>query len=129
MNTIVSLFKQKVENMKEKNQRIEVQEKEDMKVATAVMGEISSTISQIYVGKKEDLQTLLQLKRKYEVQGSEIKKFFDYSLIDKLDDLIVQAQIDQEKSNWKLNFCLNEKIKMCGYIDCSHIFIFHFFKT
>ena len=99
MNTIVSLFKQKVENMKEKNQRIEVQEKEDMKVATAVMGEISSTISQIYVGKKEDLQTLLQLKRKYEVQGSEIKKFFDYSLIDKLDDLIVQAQIDQEKSN------------------------------
>ena len=99
MNTIVSLFKQKVEKMKEKNQRIEVQEKENMEVATAVMGEISSTISKIYVGKKEDLQTLLQLKRKYEVLGSEIKKFFDYSLVDKLDDLIVQAQIDQEKDS------------------------------
>lgn len=99
MNKIIILFKKKIAEVKKENRKIELQEKENMKLATSVMGEISTIISQIQFGKKEDLQTLLKLKKRYEKFGNEVRKFFDYSLIDKLDDLIVEAQMDQERNN------------------------------
>lgn len=98
MNKVIMVLKQKIMEAKKEKYRKELQEKENMKLATSVMAEISGIISKIQFGKKEDLQTLLQLKNKYEKLGVEVRKFLDYSLIDKLDDLIVQAQIDQENN-------------------------------
>ena len=70
-----------------------------MEQASKIMGEISAVISKMKFGRKEDLSKLIQLKEKYEMLESGVKKFFDYSLIDKLDDLIVEAQLDQDKDS------------------------------
>ena len=99
MKTLRLMLRQKMEYFKEKNKNKEQQEIENMRKATEIMGEISAIVSQIQIGKKDDLQKFLKLKRKSEKIENEVKRYFDYSIIDKLDDLIVEAQIDKEKSN------------------------------
>ena len=99
MKTLRLMLRQKMEYFKEKSKNKEQQEIENMRKATEIMGEISAIVSQIQIGKKDDLQKFLKLKRKCEKTENEVKRYFDYSLIDKLDDLIVEAQIDKEKSN------------------------------
>lgn len=99
MKTLRLMLRQKMEYFKEKNKNKEQQEIENMRKATEIMGEISAIVSQIQIGKKDDLQKFLKLKRKCEKIENEVKRYFDYSIIDKLDDLIVEAQIDKEKSN------------------------------
>ena len=99
MKTLRLMLRQKMEYFKEKSKNREQQEIENMKKATEIMGEISAIVSQIQIGKKDDLQKFLELKRKCEKTENEVKRYFDYSLIDKLDDLTVEAQIDKEKSN------------------------------
>ena len=99
MKTLRLMFRQKMEYFKEKSKNKEQQEIENMRKATEIMGEISAIVSQIQIGKKDDLQKFLKLKRKCEKTENEVKRYFDYSLIDKLDDLTVEAQIDKEKSN------------------------------
>ena len=99
MKTLRLMLRQKMEYFKEKSKNKEQQEIENMRKATEIMGEISAIVSQIQIGKKDDLQKFLKLKRKCEKIENEVKRYFDYSLIDKLDDLTVEAQIDKEKSN------------------------------
>lgn len=99
MKTLRLMLRQKMEYFKEKSKNREQQEIENMRKATEIMGEISAIVSQIQIGKKDDLQKFLKLKRKCEKTENEVKRYFDYSLIDKLDDLTVEAQIDKEKSN------------------------------
>ena len=99
MKTLRLMLRQKMEYFKEKSKNKEQQEIENMRKATEIMGEISAIVSQIQIGKKDDLQKFLKLKRKCEKTENEVKRYFDYSIIDKLDDLIVEAQIDKEKSN------------------------------
>ena len=99
MKTLRLMLRQKMEYFKEKSKNKEQQEIENMRKATEIMGEISAIVSQIQIGKKDDLQKFLKLKRKCEKTENEVKRYFNYSLIDKLDDLIVEAQIDKEKSN------------------------------
>ncbi len=99
MKTLRLMLRQKMEYFKEKSKNKEQQEIENMRKATEIMGEISAIVSQIQIGKKDDLQKFLKLKRKCEKIENEVKRYFDYSIIDKLDDLIVEAQIDKEKSN------------------------------
>ena len=99
MKTLRLMLRQKMEYFKEKSKNKEQQEIENMRKATEIMGEISAIVSQIQIGKKDDLQKFLKLKKKCEKTENEVKRYFDYSLIDKLDDLIVEAQIDKEKSN------------------------------
>ena len=99
MKTLRLMLRQKMEYFKEKSKNKEQQEIENMRKATEIMGEISAIVSQIQIGKKDDLQKFLKLKRKCEKTENEVKRYFDYSLIDKLDDLTVEAQIDKEKSN------------------------------
>ena len=99
MKTLRLMLRQKMEYFKEKSKNREQQEIENMRKATEIMGEISAIVSQIQIGKKDDLQKFLKLKRKCEKTESEVKRYFDYSLIDKLDDLTVEAQMDKEKSN------------------------------
>ncbi len=97
MKTLRLMLRQKMEYFKEKSKNKEQQEIENMRKATEIMGEISAIVSQIQIGKKDDLQKFLKLKRKCEKIENEVKRYFDYSIIDKLDDLIVEAQIDKEK--------------------------------
>lgn len=97
MKTLGLMLRQKMESIKEKSKNKEQHEIENMRKATEIMGEISAIVSQVQIGKKDDLQKFLQLKRKCEKIENEVKRYFDYSLIDKLDDLIVEAQIDKEK--------------------------------
>ena len=97
MKTLRLMLRQKMEYFKEKSKNREQQEIENMRKATEIMGEISAIVSQIQIGKKDDLQKFLKLKRKCEKIENEVKRYFDYSIIDKLDDLIVEAQIDKEK--------------------------------
>ena len=99
MKTLRLMLRQKMEYFKEKSKNKEQQEIENMRKATEIMGEISAIVSQIQIGKKDDLQKFLKLKRKCEKTENEVKRYFDYSLIDKLDDLTVEAQMDKEKSN------------------------------
>ena len=99
MKTLRLMLRQKMEYFKEKSNNREQQEIENMRKATEIMGEISAIVSQIQIGKKDDLQKFLKLKKKCEKTENEVKRYFDYSLIDKLDDLTVEAQIDKEKSN------------------------------
>ena len=99
MKTLRLMLRQKMEYFKEKSKNREQQEIENMRKATVIMGEISAIVSQIQIGKKDDLQKFLKLKRKCEKTENEVKRYFDYSLIDKLDDLTVEAQMDKEKSN------------------------------
>ncbi|OKZ56686.1 MAG: hypothetical protein BHV99_05080 [Clostridium sp. 26_21] len=99
MKTLRLMLRQKMEYFKEKSKNREQQEIENMRKATEIMGEISAIVSQIQIGKKDDLQKFLKLKRKCEKTENEVKRYFDYSLIDKLDDLTVEAQMDKEKSN------------------------------
>ena len=99
MKTLRLMLRQKMEYFKEKSKNREQQEIENMRKATEIMGEISVIVSQIQIGKKDDLQKFLKLKRKCEKTENEVKRYFDYSLIDKLDDLTVEAQMDKEKSN------------------------------
>ena len=99
MKTLRLMLRQKMEYFKEKSKNREQQEIENMRKATEIMGEISAIVSQIQIGKKDYLQKFLKLKRKCEKTENEVKRYFDYSLIDKLDDLTVEAQIDKEKSN------------------------------
>ncbi len=99
MKTLRLMLRQKMEYFKEKSKNREQQEIENMRKATEIMGEISAIVSQIQIGKKDDLQKFLKLKKKCEKTENEVKRYFDYSLIDKLDDLTVEAQIDKEKSN------------------------------
>ena len=99
MKTLRLMLRQKMEYFKEKSKNKEQQEIENMRKATEIMGEISAIVSQIQIGKKDELQKFLKLKRKCEKIENEVKRYFDYSIIDKLDDLIVEAQIDKEKSN------------------------------
>lgn len=99
MKTLRLMLRQKMEYFKEKSKNKEQQEIENMRKATEIMGEISAIVSQIQIGKKDDLQKFLKLKKKCEKTENEVKRYFDYSLIDKLDDLTVEAQIDKEKSN------------------------------
>ena len=99
MKTLRLMLRQKMEYFKEKSKNREQQEIENMRKATEIMGEISAIVSQIQIGKKDDLQKFLKLERKCEKTENEVKRYFDYSLIDKLDDLTVEAQIDKEKSN------------------------------
>ena len=96
MKTLRLMLRQKMEYFKEKSKNKEQQEIENMRKATEIMGEISAIVSQIQIGKKDDLQKFLKLKRKCEMIENEVKRYFDYSIIDKLDDLIVEAQIDKE---------------------------------
>ena len=97
MKTLRLMLRQKMEYFKEKSKNKEQQEIENMRKATEIMGEISAIVSQIQIGKKDDLQKFLKLKRKCEKIENEVKRYFDYSIMDKLDDLIVEAQIDKEK--------------------------------
>ena len=97
MKTLRLMLRQKMEYFKEKSKNKVQQEIENMRKATEIMGEISAIVSQIQIGKKDDLQKFLKLKRKCEKIENEVKRYFDYSIMDKLDDLIVEAQIDKEK--------------------------------
>ena len=61
MKTLRLMLRQKMEYFKEKSKNREQQEIENMRKATEIMGEISAIVSQIQIGKKDDLQKFLNL--------------------------------------------------------------------
>ena len=74
MKTLRLMLRQKMEYFKEKSKNKEQQEIENMRKATEIMGEISAIVSQIQIGKKDDLQKFLKLKRKCEKIENEVGK-------------------------------------------------------
>ena len=99
MKTILEMIKQKIAKRKEENKQKELEEKENMQIATNIMGEIVAIVSKIKIAKKNDLQELLKLKDKYEHLGCGARRYLDYAIIDKLEDLIIEAQNDIDDSN------------------------------
>lgn len=99
MKTILKMIKQKIAKRKEENNQKELKEKENMELATNIMVEIFAIVSKIKIAKKNDLQELLKLKDKYEQLGCEARRYLDYAIIDKLEDLIIEAQNDIDDSN------------------------------
>lgn len=95
INRLNKLYEKSLHLKEEYDKKME--EERNKKLATAAVSSITAIISCISVGKAKDLRKLKEAKSIYDNLSSSSKKYFNTSVLDKLDKLYKEAKRDKER--------------------------------
>lgn len=95
INKLKDLYEKSLSLKREYDRKME--EEKNKKLAVAAASSITAIISCISVGKAKDLRKLKEAKSTYDNLSSSSKKYFDTSILDKLDKLYKEAKRDKER--------------------------------
>lgn len=95
INKLNKLYEDCLQLKKEYDKKME--EERNKKLAIAAASSITAIITCISIGKAKDLRKLKEAKSTYDNLSSGSKKYFDTSILDKLDRLYKEAKRDKEQ--------------------------------